>query len=171
MHRENESAIIGLLSFLLVFVVIWAVIWAVKVGMENPPPFAGGSGGAAVSGAASGVFPAGAAASGGASGALPAAAHGGGDTEIVLVYAPWCHACKSTRPIWDAWVNSAGGRVVRTAEVNGDENPEFLKAHGITHYPTVIAVRDGTKVATYSDGPLHADRLQAFAEYCTRARR
>lgn len=165
-----QTDVVGLLAFLVVFVVLWAIVWAVLIGMSaangtTPFPFLSGVVAAPAAPAAQPLHtpqnppPAPLPRNIGPHGGV-----GGGEgTEVVFVYAPWCGACKMNRPIWDSWRKSKGAQMVRTSEVNGDENPSFVRENDIGYYPTVIAMRNGKKLQQFTDR-MTADNLQAWME-------
>lgn len=162
-----QTDVIGLLAFILVFVVLWAVVWAVLIGMSvsngtSPFPFLSGVVAAPASTAAAPAAPTAA--------PVPVQAHettSAGETQVVFVHAPWCGGCKVGRPIWEQWRRSKGAQMVRTSEVNGDENPAFVRENEIGYYPTVLAMRNGKKLQQFTDR-LTADNLQAWIERMVR---
>ena len=90
----------------------------------------------------------------------------GGATDVptlTLYYAPWCGHCKRFMPEWEkveSALKARGDIIVR--KVNGDENPEELKANKIQGFPTIV-MSDGSRKFVY-DGKRDAPSVLDFAQ-------
>ena len=70
---------------------------------------------------------------------------------VVMVYAPWCGACKRARPGVDATSASDEARRlnVRFVAVNGDSARAFSQAHSVRAFPTFFGKRADGKVVPF----------------------
>jgi len=86
---------------------------------------------------------------------------------MVMFHAPWCGHCKNMMPIWDEFAQNLDGyNGVRVVKVDGQENPELAKLHGVQGFPTVKFLPKGienTESATYN-GARTVDSLSKFIQ-------
>ena len=86
--------------------------------------------------------------------------------KLVLVYADWCGACKSFKPVWDAMgpTVTIGGQTVVLEAINVDTQKEQLAPYSsqVTGYPSLFYAANGS-VVKYSGNRSPAD-LQAFLQ-------
>jgi thiol-disulfide isomerase/thioredoxin len=88
----------------------------------------------------------------------PAGETFGGRKSVILFYTPWCPACKSMKPIWEA-VKIRMKQEDDTI-IFSEHNEDLSPTEFITAYPTIIVYVD--RVAyTYQGGP-DAQRLYNF---------
>lgn len=80
---------------------------------------------------------------------------------VVLVdfWAPWCPPCRKQGPIVDAVAKQLGG-TARVAKVNVDNAKATAQAFGIRSIPTLVVLKDGKTVKSFT-GLTQADALVA----------
>jgi len=84
----------------------------------------------------------------------------GGDSEIVLFFAPWCGHCKRMMPAWESLGPQVGN--VKVNKVDCDANQDLAKNNGVQGYPTVIYFANGMSAGNGEvyDGDRDADSLR-----------
>ena len=59
-------------------------------------------------------------------------------TRFVLFYSDTCSHCKAMKPAWEELERVfVDDRRIIIEQINGKEQPELIKKHGVTQYPTV----------------------------------
>jgi thiol-disulfide isomerase/thioredoxin len=83
---------------------------------------------------------------------------------FTLFKVDWCPHCKKAAPEWEAMKEEVKqmGLPVNVKEVDGDANPEAVKAAGISAFPTMIYKKGGNEVKY--DGPRDAKSLTDFVQ-------
>lgn len=91
----------------------------------------------------------------------------GGDRVMVMFFAPWCGHCKNLEPVWDEFTqNFDGYNGVKIMKVNGTEQPDLCKKHGVAGFPTIKFCKNGlndTNTVTYQ-GDRSLDSLTKFLQ-------
>lgn len=69
---------------------------------------------------------------------------GGEGVNLTLYYAPWCGHCKAMMPAFDEFQKkhhgtSIGSKILNIFKVNSEEEPDKVKAAGVTGFPHVSA--------------------------------
>lgn len=59
------------------------------------------------------------------------------DGVFAFFYADWCGHCQRAKPAWNELENNATGLGVNLAKINSDEQPDVVKQHGVSGFPTI----------------------------------
>ena len=81
---------------------------------------------------------------------------------ITYYFLPGCGWCQKFMPEWEKFAQLAKKEGFETAKVNAQENPEEVSKKGITAFPTVEVVKNGT--ATEYNGERTAEDLLNFVK-------
>jgi len=84
-----------------------------------------------------------------------------GQKELLLLHMEGCPHCVRLMPEWKSFItrNDTG---IKVTTVENKENPELVKKHGVTGFPSILLLdSSGNKLKTYS-GPRTADGLLKF---------
>ncbi len=81
---------------------------------------------------------------------------------LVDFWAPWCGPCRAVGPIIDELAEEYKGRV-KICKVNVDENPVTAARFGISSIPTMVLIKNGSRVETLIGGRPKND-LKAFLD-------
>ena len=64
---------------------------------------------------------------------------------VTMFYIPWCHSCKSMKPVYQSMANTFAGRIKFT-KVNLAKNQELVAKYNVTGAPTLVLFRAGREV-------------------------
>ncbi|WP_241840263.1 thioredoxin domain-containing protein [Frankia sp. CcI49] len=83
---------------------------------------------------------------------------------LVDFHADWCPPCRLMRPILGQIAAELAGRL-RVVEVDVDASPKTALAYGVLAMPTMVVVRDGTRMATMVGARSRRRLLDDLAAY------
>lgn len=78
---------------------------------------------------------------------------------VIDCWAAWCGPCRVLEPVIEALARELAGKVA-FGELNVDEQPRTVEAHGIASIPTLLVFRQG-KLADRIVGAVPAAHLRA----------
>lgn len=81
---------------------------------------------------------------------------------VIMVYAPWCGACKVTKPAFESAANES--KDVRFAMVDGMQARGLMTKFSVTAFPTIFGVRADNQVVKFpANTPRNKEQLLKFA--------
>lgn len=96
--------------------------------------------------------------------------HRPGHAAVLMVYAPWCGACKATKPGYDAAAKEAAvataskSKPIHFLMVDGMKARGLMSKHGVTAFPTIFGIRADGRVVKFPAGTARGkEQLLAFA--------
>lgn len=94
--------------------------------------------------------------------------HHAGQAAVLMVYAPWCGACKATKPGYDAaaavTAATKAANPARFLMVDGMKARGLMSKHGVTAFPTIFGIRADGRVVRFPAGTARGkEQLLAFA--------
>lgn len=81
------------------------------------------------------------------------------DVKIVMYYAPWCGACKTTMPVWDDLSKKYHPRLIK---VDCDADKNAAKKNNIKRFPTIRAYDTNGKMVSEHTGSRSLESLEKF---------
>ena len=85
---------------------------------------------------------------------------------FTMFYAPWCGHCKTSHPEFQKVKETFKGDI-KMVDINGDENKDAMKTHGIQGFPTMRYYPNGmsdTKNFDEYTGGRTSSEIQSFLE-------
>lgn len=80
---------------------------------------------------------------------------------VVMIYAPWCGACKMTKPAYEEAARASTN--VPLLMVDGMKARAVMDKYAVKAFPTILGVRADGKITPFQ-GPRGKDQLLAFAQ-------
>jgi thiol-disulfide isomerase/thioredoxin len=87
-------------------------------------------------------------------------------TDVILIYAEWCGACKMFVPTWDKIIEPALKNIVKVHKIESNEvdNHPLLKIHNIkpTYYPIIYKIKNNVAIEYKNQGDRTLENIQKW---------
>ena len=79
-----------------------------------------------------------------------------GGYEFAMVYAPWCGHCKTSMPMFEAFMETTpktvNGKPITIKKIDGDADKATAEKFGVKGFPTFVLVSPDGSVTQYEGG-------------------